>query len=39
MVHLFSIENEMVPGALIEENSEMKTKLKDQGSPPRYLEN
>ncbi|XP_023789755.1 centrosomal protein of 152 kDa isoform X1 [Cyanistes caeruleus] len=30
-------ENEMVPGALIAENSEMKTKLKDQGSPPRSL--
>lgn len=29
----------MVPGALIAENSEMKTKLKDQGSPPRYLKN
>ncbi|NXG95351.1 CE152 protein, partial [Loxia leucoptera] len=30
-------ENEMVPGALIAQNSEMKTKLKDQGSPPRSL--
>ncbi|XP_039933571.1 centrosomal protein of 152 kDa isoform X3 [Hirundo rustica] len=30
-------ENEMVPGALIAENSEMKTKLKDQESPPRSL--
>ncbi|XP_066184511.1 centrosomal protein of 152 kDa [Sylvia atricapilla] len=30
-------ENEMVPGALIAENPEMKTKLKDQGSPPRSL--
>ncbi|NWR40897.1 CE152 protein, partial [Regulus satrapa] len=30
-------ENEMVPGTLIAENSEMKTKLKDQGSPPRSL--
>ncbi|KAM7039519.1 centrosomal protein of 152 kDa isoform 2-T2 [Acridotheres tristis] len=30
-------ENEMVPGALIAENSETKTKLKDQGSPPRSL--
>ncbi|XP_056356022.1 centrosomal protein of 152 kDa isoform X1 [Oenanthe melanoleuca] len=30
-------ENEMVPGALIAENSKMKTKLKDQGSPPRSL--
>uniref|UniRef100_A0A803WFL4 Centrosomal protein 152 n=1 Tax=Ficedula albicollis TaxID=59894 RepID=A0A803WFL4_FICAL len=30
-------ENEMVPGALIAENSKTKTKLKDQGSPPRSL--
>ncbi|XP_077041367.1 centrosomal protein of 152 kDa isoform X3 [Agelaius phoeniceus] len=30
-------ENEMVPGAVIAQNSEMKTKLKDQGSPPRSL--
>uniref|UniRef100_A0A8C9MQI4 Centrosomal protein 152 n=1 Tax=Serinus canaria TaxID=9135 RepID=A0A8C9MQI4_SERCA len=30
-------ENEMVPEALIAQNSEMKTKLKDQGSPPRSL--
>ncbi|NXR24947.1 CE152 protein, partial [Cinclus mexicanus] len=30
-------ENEMVPGALIAENSETSTKLKDQGSPPRSL--
>ncbi|XP_059714364.1 centrosomal protein of 152 kDa isoform X3 [Haemorhous mexicanus] len=30
-------ENEMVPGALIAQNSEMKTKLKDQGSSPRSL--
>ncbi|NWX58398.1 CE152 protein, partial [Promerops cafer] len=30
-------ENEMVPGALIAQNSAMKTKLKDQGSPPRSL--
>ncbi|OWK62101.1 Centrosomal protein [Lonchura striata] len=30
-------ENEMVPGTLIAQNSEMKTKLKDQGSPPRSL--
>ncbi|XP_038003282.1 centrosomal protein of 152 kDa isoform X2 [Motacilla alba alba] len=30
-------ENEMVPGALIAQNSEMKAKLKDQGSPPRSL--
>ncbi|NXB15179.1 CE152 protein, partial [Rhagologus leucostigma] len=30
-------ENEEVLGALIAENSEMKTKLKDQGSPPRSL--
>ncbi|XP_041325253.1 centrosomal protein of 152 kDa isoform X3 [Pyrgilauda ruficollis] len=30
-------ENEMVPGALIAQNSDMKTKLKDQGSPPRSL--
>ncbi|XP_014743242.1 PREDICTED: LOW QUALITY PROTEIN: centrosomal protein of 152 kDa [Sturnus vulgaris] len=30
-------ENEMVPGALIAENSETKIKLKDQGSPPRSL--
>uniref|UniRef100_H0ZA34 Centrosomal protein 152 n=1 Tax=Taeniopygia guttata TaxID=59729 RepID=H0ZA34_TAEGU len=33
----FLIENEMVPGTLIAQNSEMKTKLKDQGSPPRSL--
>ncbi|NWZ43422.1 CE152 protein, partial [Brachypodius atriceps] len=32
-------ENEMVPRAPIAENSEMKTKLKDQGLPPRYLRN
>uniref|UniRef100_A0A8C3NTJ5 Centrosomal protein 152 n=1 Tax=Cyanoderma ruficeps TaxID=181631 RepID=A0A8C3NTJ5_9PASS len=30
-------ENEMVPGALIAENSELKTKLKDQGTPLRSL--
>ncbi|KAL9838235.1 centrosomal protein of 152 kDa isoform 2-T2 [Geothlypis trichas] len=30
-------ENEMVPEALIAQNSEMKNKLKDQGSPPRSL--
>ncbi|XP_063025812.1 centrosomal protein of 152 kDa isoform X3 [Melospiza melodia melodia] len=30
-------ENEMVPGGLIVQNSEMKTKLKDQGSLPRSL--
>ncbi|NWT64974.1 CE152 protein, partial [Prunella himalayana] len=30
-------ENEMVPGALIAQNSEMKTKLKNQGSPSRSL--
>ncbi|NXY03922.1 CE152 protein, partial [Pteruthius melanotis] len=30
-------ENEKFLGALIAENSEMKTKLKDQESPPRYL--
>ncbi|XP_030911858.1 centrosomal protein of 152 kDa isoform X2 [Geospiza fortis] len=29
--------NVMIPGALIAQNSEMKTKLKDQGSPPRSL--
>lgn len=39
MVHLFLIENEEVLGALIVEDSEMKMKLKDQGSPPRYLKN
>lgn len=45
MVHLFFffffpflvIENEKVLQALIAENSEMKTKLKDLGTPPRYL--
>ncbi|NXC09073.1 CE152 protein, partial [Orthonyx spaldingii] len=30
-------ENEKVPGTLIADNSEMKTELKDQGSPPRSL--
>ncbi|XP_066052281.1 centrosomal protein of 152 kDa isoform X8 [Chamaea fasciata] len=30
-------ENEMVPGALIAENSEVKTKLKDQGSSPSVM--
>ncbi|NXT36858.1 CE152 protein, partial [Pelecanoides urinatrix] len=32
-------ENEKVLEALIAENSEMKTKLKDLGTPPRYLKN
>ncbi|NWH64856.1 CE152 protein, partial [Geococcyx californianus] len=33
----FFIENEKVPEALIAENSEVKTKLKDLGTPPRSL--
>lgn len=36
-VFFFLIENEKVLEALIAENSEMKTKLKDLGTPPRYL--